>query len=302
MKRRTFLSRAGLASGSLLLNAPILKPLSFKLPMNFTLKILATNWGFGGSWDEFCSKAKAAGYDGIEVWIPGEEASRKELLAALEKYQLEVGFLTGTGTVDFKQHLEQFQSGVRLAAGYKPLFINCHSGRDYFTFEQGKQLINFTTQVSKETGVPIYHESHRGRLLYAAHVTRQYIEQLPDLRLTLDISHWCNVHESLLGDQEETVALALDRTEHIHSRVGHPEGPQVNDPRAPEWADALKVHFDWWDTVVKRKSTSGGTLTMTTEFGPPTYMPALPYTQQPLGDQWAINVHMKDLWRERYSA
>ncbi len=77
--------------------------------------------------------------------------------------------------------------------------------------------------------------------MYAAHVTKQYIEKYPELKLTLDISHWCNVHESLLQDQQDTVNKALDRTEHIHARIGHQEGPQVNDPRAPEWDEVVKL-------------------------------------------------------------
>ena len=40
-------------------------------------------------------------------------------------------------------------------------------------------------------------------------MTGDYIKKKPGLRLTFDVSHWCNVHESLLGDQEETVALYL---------------------------------------------------------------------------------------------
>jgi hypothetical protein len=54
-------------------------------------------------------------------------------------------------------------------------------------------------------------------MLFAAHITRQFIEKNPALKLTLDISHWCNVHESLLADQKETVDLALSRVGHIHS-------------------------------------------------------------------------------------
>jgi hypothetical protein len=37
------------------------------------------------------------------------------------------------------------------------------------------------------------------------------------------------------------------------------------------------------------------------EFGPVDYMPALPYTRQPLADQWQINKHMVDTLRTRYS-
>ena len=55
-----------------------------------------------------------------------------------------------------------------------------------------------------------------------------------------------------LADQPETVNLTLSRVDHIHARIGHPEGPQVNDPRAPEWEATVKA-FWWWDKVVKQK-------------------------------------------------
>ena len=126
------------------------------------------------------------------------------------------------------------------------------------------------------------------------------MQQIPALRITLDISHWCNVSESLLADQQETVNLAIQRTDHLHARIGHAEGPQVSDPRAPEWDDAVKAHFAWWDAVVSIKKQKGEVLTVLTEFGPPDYMPTIPYTREPLADQWAINVHMMHLLRKRY--
>ena len=110
------------------------------------------------------------------------------------------------------------------------------------------------------------------------------------------------MHESLLADQQDTIDLVLPRVDHVHARIGHQEGPQVNDPRAPEWEDAVKAHFAWWDKIVELKKQKGDTLTVLTEFGPPTYMPTLPYTQQPLADQWAINVYMMKLFRQRYQS
>ena len=41
-------------------------------------------------------------------------------------------------------------------------------------------------------------------------------------------------------------------------------------------------------------------LTITPEFGPPPYLVTLPFTQQPLTDQWAVNVFMMNLLKERY--
>lgn len=302
--RKTFISNLALGSGGMLLGRTSDKIMStpgFSIPADFTITYLATRWGFQGSMDEFCGAAKEAGYDGIEVWLPGTPKERDELIRITDEYDLKIGFLVGSGSNGFDEHFREFRQSIDRAVDLQPLFINCHSGRDFFPFEQSRQVIDYTVQVSNASGVSIYHETHRSRILFAAHIARQFIEQISGLRLTLDISHWCNVHESLLANQPQAVEMALDRTDHVHSRVGHPEGPQVTDPRAPEWEQAVEVHFSWWDQVVKRKVDEGKGLTMTPEFGPPAYMPAVPYTGQPLSNQWDINVHMMNLWKERYS-
>jgi hypothetical protein len=95
--------------------------------------------------------------------------------------------------------------------------------------------------------------------------------------------------------------LAISRSNHIHARIGHPEGPQVNDPRAPEWQNTVETHFKWWDAIVERKKKEGARLTILTEFGPADYMTTIPYTRQPLANQWEINVHMLKTLRARYS-
>jgi sugar phosphate isomerase/epimerase len=269
------------------------------------LKILATNWGFKGSVDEYCTKVKQEGYDGIEMWWPGEKKGQDELFAALKKHNLAIGFLCGSGETHYTKHLQLFKDAVTAAAKQqvqKPLYINCHSGRDHFSFEQNCAFIEHTIALSRETGIKICHETHRSRIMFAAHVTKEFIHKYPELHLTLDISHWCNVHESMLQDQKEAVDLALQRAEHIHARIGHPEGPQVNDPRAPEWEKIVAQHLQWWDTIVNRKKKENTTVTILTEFGPPDYMPTEPYTRKPLADQWAINVHMLKLLRKRYQS
>lgn len=278
---------------------------SFTVSKNYELKIMATNWGFAGSIDEFCARAKKEGYDGVELWWPADNLkAQDEMFSALKTHGLEVGFLCGGSQENPQEHFAFYKKMIDAAARQsiqRPLYINNHSGRDHFTFEQNGKFIEYTEKLALETGIPILHETHRGRILFAAHIARQFIEKYPGLRLTLDISHWCNVHESLLSDQKETVAMALERVDHIHARIGHQEGPQVNDPRAPEWEQTVKQHFEWWDSVIERKKKKGERMTFLTEFGPPDYMPTLPFTRQPLGDQWAINLYMMHLLRERYS-
>ncbi len=307
--RRNFVSLSASAATALMFSsldtfATTLKT-NTNVSKNFELKILATNWGFPGTLDEYMAKVKKEGYNGIEIWWPMEKKEQDELFATLKKYNLEVGFLCGAQQSNYKEHFDFFTKMIDAAATntfQKPLYINCHSGRDYFSYDENKSFIDHTTPLAKSTDIIICHETHRSRMLFAAPVARQYIEKNPELRITFDVSHWCNVSETLLHDQEETVNLTLDRTDHIHARIGHPEGPQVNDPRAPEWDDALKAHVAWWDKVVERKKQNGERLTILTEFGPADYMPTIPYTRKPLSDQWEVNVYMMQLLRKRYQS
>jgi sugar phosphate isomerase/epimerase len=267
------------------------------------LKILGTNWGFNGSVDLLCEKIKAEGYDGLELWWPTDAKQRDELFAALKKHGLDIGFLCGSGSTDAKKNHEEFAKQVEAAATQtiqKPLYINCHSGKDFFNAEQCQPFFDTTKKIAAATGISIYHETHRGRIMYAAPIARGYLEKNPDIKLTCDLSHWCCVHESLLGDQKETLDLACARAGHIHARVGHAEGPQVSDPRAPEWDNAVKAHFAWWDKIVTRLKSEGKQVTILTEFGPPDYLQTLPYTRQPVANQWDINVYMMKVLRERY--
>ena len=271
-----------------------------KLPGS-SLIIMATNWGFKGTLAEFCAAAKNDGYDGIEVWVPGAASEMKVLSETVANAGLKLGLLAGGNDVNPTLHKKQFSDAIDRAISLKPIYINCHSGKDYFSFEDNAEMLAMTFKRSTESGIPIYHETHRGRMLFAAHVSKAFIDRFKDLKLTRDISHWCNVHESLLGDQPINVEAALARTHHIHARIGHAEGPQVNDPRAPEWKNEVKAHFDWWDKVVARKKAEGEHITMLTEFGPSNYMQTLPFTTQPVADQWAINRYMMETLRKRYS-
>src|SRR5579871_658311 len=108
MKRRNFIQASTTASTALFLSSLDTFALSnkptFNMSSNFELKILATNWGFPGTIDEYCAKAKHDGYDGIEIWWPLEKKDQDELFSALKKNNLEVGFLTAGHESNFKDN------------------------------------------------------------------------------------------------------------------------------------------------------------------------------------------------------
>jgi len=265
-----------------------------------TILFFQTDWGRTASWDTFCEKTKAAGYDGIEIWLPKEKKDQINLKAALEKYNLKVAFLNGTNkAASFNESLKAYEQHLQLLTTWSPVFINCHTGSDFFSFEQNKTYIDVANKIANESGIPIYHETHRGRFSYSLPETITYTEKIPQLRLNLDISHWMVVHESLLEGKDDLLKPILNRTNHLHARVGHAEGPQVNDPQAPEWKKAVDRHLDIWEIIIRENWKNKDVFTITTEFGPPTYMPTLPFTKLPVADQWKANIYMMNVIKER---
>jgi hypothetical protein len=85
--------------------------------------------------------------------------------------------------------------------------------------------------------------------------------------------------------------------------VGHAQGPQVADFRAPEAQAALEAHLGWWDRIIELRRAAGAErMTLTPEFGPAPYTQTLPYTQREVSNAWELNVAMLALLRQRYAA
>ncbi len=272
------------------------------------IKFFCPRWGSKDlSWSDFVHKAKDAGYDGIEYGI-ANDAPLAELDEAWESAErLNMPIIPqhhATNDRDINHHANNYAGWFEKIRPYPAIKVNTQTGKDFFTFEQNKLLIDIASRYSKDNNVEVLHETHRGKFSFAAHVTYEYLQKISDLRLVLDISHWVNVATSYLEDQPEAVGLALERTGHIHARVGYTEGPQIPDPRVPEWSNALNIHLQWWDRVAERmrKESPDAVITITPEFGPYPYMVHLPGKNEPITNQWDVNVFMMELLRERYSA
>ena len=258
-------------------------------------------WGNLLPFEDFCKNVKAAGYNGVEMDLPFDEYEKNTILLTLKKHNLLlIGQYWQSLEKDFHENAKSYKKYLLHLADAKPILINTQTGKDYFSFEQNMELIALAESVSEQTGIEIVHETHRGKFFYNIPVFKRSVASNKNIKLALDISHWCTVHESFLEDQSEGVALALNHTRHLHSRIGHTQSPQLNDPRAPEWKETVDIYLKWWDELVLLNNKKNQPLTITTEFGPYPYMPAMPYTQAPLSVQWDVNVYMLAVLKNRY--
>ena len=266
-----------------------------------TITWICPLWGMEtGSLTDRLRRIRDAGYDGVEMGVPPDPAGRAELARALPGLGLKLVAQQWTAGADAAAHARSFEEQYRRAVDLGPLFVNSHTGRDTWPLAENLVVFETARRLQQSVGVKIVHEIHRGRPTFSAPSTLALIEALPDLRLTADFSHWCCVHESLLEDLGAEVGLVSARVDHVHARVGHAEAPQVTDPRAPRWERALAAHLAWWQAIVDRHARAGAaTLTICPEFGPPDYMTVLPDSGEPIADQWAVNLWMKDFLRRR---
>jgi sugar phosphate isomerase/epimerase len=255
-------------------------------------------------WEIFLEKVKGAGYNGIEAFFPLnlQDSEKSKIKRLLQAFELElIGQHCQTTDLVLKKHLEVYEAHLQNLAYFEPIFINSQTGRDCFSFQENKAVIELAQTFSEREGIKVVHETHRGKFSFCTTNTKLYLDTFPDLRLTADFSHWCNVAESLLQDQQHIVTLAIQRADHIHARIGFAQGPQINDPRSPEWKETVDCYLSWWDAIIEAKREQGADmLTISPEFGPSPYTPVLPFTNQPVTSQWDVNCYMMDLLKKRY--
>ena len=248
----------------------------------------------------FIDKILAADYDGVEICIPAAKDFVDSFLIELEDvYANNADFIfipqqlisPGIETVD--EFIKTMENELLKLVSYQPTYINSHTGKDYFSFDDNCRIIEACLNITATTGVRILHETHRGRFSFHAATLLPYLDKFPELELVGDFSHFCVVSESLLQDQENIIEQIIPHVSHIHARIGFEQGPQVNDPFAPEWKNHLKRFEGWWQEIILNKKQEGwNNFNVTPEFGPAPYMPAIPFTKQPIGNQWEINKAM----------
>ena len=271
---------------------------------NMEIKYICTYWGCEHlSAKEFLTKVVTNGYKGVEINFPDDEHFIAEFNAELERIRNTINpnfiFIAQQVLPNKKETVNEYIARITQRLEFliqlKPNYINSHTGKDFYDFSDNCKIIEVCDHLSKVSGIPIWHEIHRGRFSFHLKTLLSYIDIFPKLKLIADFSHFCVVSESDLHDQSDLLSKIYPNIKHIHARIGFEQSPQVNNPFAPEWTNYLEQYLSWWKEIIAIQKNKKNTIcTITPEFGPFPYMPQEPFTQKPLSNQWEINLQMKN--------
>jgi sugar phosphate isomerase/epimerase len=268
------------------------------------IKYICTYWGCEHfSAKQFLSNVVENGYDGVEINFPNDENFIAEFNTELNRIRNTVNpnfiFIAQQVLPNKKETVNEYIDSITQRLEFliqlKPNYINSHTGKDFFSFSENCKIIEVCDHLSKVSGIPIWHEIHRGRFSFHLKTLLSYIDIFPKLKLIADFSHFCVISESDLHDQYDLLSKIYPNIKHIHARIGFEQSPQVNNPFAPEWKTYLEQYLFWWKEIIAiQKNKKSAIFTITPEFGPFPYMPQEPFTKKPLSNQWEINLQMKN--------
>ena len=258
------------------------------------------------------------GFDGVEGPIPRDAAERAALRTALLDHDLCFIAEATTGVrpphptgADWwvphpdatpDDHLADLKWTLDHAPEMGARCVSTMTGYDAWSFAQQLDFFGRAVELESVAGVAVGFETHRCRSLFNPWVARDLLLQLPALKLTCDLSHWCVVCERLIHTERDVLRLVAERALHVQCRVGYAQHAQVNDPFAPEHAAAVAAHEQWWDMIWDAQQARGvATTTMTAEWGAEGYMQQLPHTCAPVADLWDMTRRFAQRQRERFA-
>lgn len=174
----------------------------------------------------------------------------------------------------YPEAADDIEPALALARRTRAIAINCHVRTPHLTHEESAELARALIQRGADAGIPLYFETHRGCITQDLYRTSRLVEAVPDMRFTLDVSHYV-VCEEVPGPVARLAPLLdpiLDRVEMIHGRVSN--GQQIQVPAVQATGELEQGYIAFWTEAMRRwrmRKPAGSSLIFTPELGPPPY-------------------------------
>lgn len=274
--------------------------------MNDKLRVEMSWWGMNGlqgtaghgaTIEEKFKLIAMNGFDGINAFVPGPEESGlwKELL---HQYGLSFSVNAYPSTlVEMSEFLD------RAAAFGQIDYINAQVMKPFLTGDSAVELLSGIDALSRQAGIPVYVETHRGTITQDLIRTQQFIQALPMLKLTIDYSHYVVAGElhTVSPEAEQMLQSLLPNAYSIHTRISNGEQIQIDPGEAGN--HPMLPHFArWWESAMRHWRSGprqeGDTFPVVIELGPPPYAITAGEAgsrQSEISDRWTQSLYLKRL-------
>lgn len=158
---------------------------------------------------------------------------------------------------------------------------------------------------SRDCPIPVFYETHRGRLMNDLFWTVDILEALPDLVLTGDLSHFVTAHEMYLPIEPhlaERMERVIDRCGVLHLRIAGSH--QVQIPVEAQISAKWRLVFeDWWGRGMRAwiaRANENDHLPIVCELGPPPYAITDPEGRE-MTDRWAEALALRTMSQDLFA-
>ena len=196
---------------------------------------------------------------------------------------------------------------LRLAKEFNACFVNIIGGVMPINYKDAIPLVYDWMEEADREGVKILFETHRDSLLNDLYYTLQLIEEVPEMRLTADLSHFVVDREMwtpINSRDQKHIKTILNRSDCFQGRVAS-RGQiqiQIDFSQHKEWVSIFK---GWWKYGLeewKKRQTEEATVRFLCELGPPTSYAITDANQLELSDRWeealTIKKWIEEIWQE----
>ncbi|WP_235991723.1 sugar phosphate isomerase/epimerase family protein [Metabacillus schmidteae] len=217
--------------------------------------------------EEKFEKIAEAGFTGIMGELP-EEHDMDKWRRLLDEYQFSFGIHS------FPSKREDLQQLLTKAKEFGVQYVSSQVMDDFIIGEEAVQLLKSLVDEAKKVNIPYFVETHRGRITQDLIRTVNYVKEISDLRLTVDLSHYVVAGEGCHSKKaEECFDILLKRTSSIHARVSN--GHQIQIDIGSDGNHPMTERFvKWWEKGMSywlQEANQGDVLPLVCELGPPDY-------------------------------
>ncbi|MCA0756709.1 sugar phosphate isomerase/epimerase [Paenibacillus sp. N4] len=154
----------------------------------------------GREWtiEEKFEEIAKAGFTGILGRLPSPEQSER-WRRLLDEYDFKFGIHS------FPFHRDDLETIIREAQNFGVDYINSQVADSFITDSKAVSLLRGLITAASEAKIPYFIETHRGRITQDLLRTVQYVHDVPEIQLTIDLSHYVVAGEMFLpSDQVES--------------------------------------------------------------------------------------------------